>query len=291
MLDAIHTECFKDMNQKLIEREEFFNKEITGFKKEQSNLEKKLEKLEVPPEPPKPPPVVVATKKGKGKDDKKKKKTKKELEEEEAARKAKEEEEAARKAKEEEEARLKAEEEERKRKEEEEAAKKAKGGKDKKGKKVEEEAPPEEPVEETEEQKLEREKKELKDKINEVKNKIEQYLGKVTLCQQEREKLEVEKKRQKKTDLVEKASDERKFIAAGSRDYANRILGERRCYKFVEIKKNPEDDNAEEEPHLIKIDGKAIRTPDEDIKWEEEQKELEAAAPKGGKAPPKGKKK
>ena len=37
--------------------------------------------------------------------------------------------------------------------------------------------------------------------------------------------------------------------------------------------------------------GFAIRTPAEDIKWEEEQKELEANAPKGGKAPPKGKKK
>ena len=104
-------------------------------------------------------------------------------------------------------------------------------------------------------------------------------------------KLESEKKRPKKTDLVEKASDERKFLAQGSRDLACSLLGERRCYKFVEMKKNPEDENADEEPHLIKIDGKAIRTPDEDIKWEEEQKELEAAAPKGGKAPAKGKKK
>ena len=42
---------------------------------------------------------------------------------------------------------------------------------------------------------------------------------------------------------------------------------------------------------MIKINGAAIRTPDEDIKWEEEQKELEANAPKGGKAPAKGKKK
>lgn len=57
------------------------------------------------------------------------------------------------------------------------------------------------------------------------------------------------------------------------------------------MKKNPEDENADEEPHLIKIDGKAIRTPDEDIKWEEEQKELEAAAPKGKNDPKKGKKK
>lgn len=68
------------------------------------------------------------------------------------------------------------------------------------------------------------------------------------------------------------------------------LLGERKCYKFVEMKKNPEDES-EDIPFLIKIDGKAIRTPDEDIKWEEEQAALEAAAPKGGKAPPKGKKK
>ena len=57
----------------------------------------------------------------------------------------------------------------------------------------------------------------------------------------------------------------------------------------MEIKKNPETE--EEEPALISINGKACRTPAEDIKWEEEQKELEANAPKGGKAPAKGKKK
>ena len=57
------------------------------------------------------------------------------------------------------------------------------------------------------------------------------------------------------------------------------------------MKKPPEDENAEEEPMPIKINGAAIRTPDEDITWEAEQKELEANAPKGGKAPPKGKKK
>jgi hypothetical protein len=33
-MDAIHTECFKEMKVKLIDREEFFNKEITAFKKE-----------------------------------------------------------------------------------------------------------------------------------------------------------------------------------------------------------------------------------------------------------------
>lgn len=46
MMDAIHKECYKEMDAKLNEREEFFNKEINGFKKEQGNLEKKLEKLE-----------------------------------------------------------------------------------------------------------------------------------------------------------------------------------------------------------------------------------------------------
>jgi len=45
------------MRALLSEREEFFNKEIASFKKEQGALEKKLEKLETPPEPPKPPPV------------------------------------------------------------------------------------------------------------------------------------------------------------------------------------------------------------------------------------------
>jgi chaperonin cofactor prefoldin len=46
-MDAIHQECFKDMKTKLTEREEFFQKEITSFKKEQSKLEKKIESLEV----------------------------------------------------------------------------------------------------------------------------------------------------------------------------------------------------------------------------------------------------
>ena len=41
---------------------------------------------------------------------------------------------------------------------------------------------------------------------------------------------------------------------------------------------------------MIKINGAACRTPAEDIIWEEQQRELEANAPKG-KAPAKGKKK
>lgn len=49
------------MRQKLAQREEFFNKELATFKKEQNQLEKKLEKLEQPDDQdkPKPPPVVV----------------------------------------------------------------------------------------------------------------------------------------------------------------------------------------------------------------------------------------
>ena len=50
LMDAIHQECFKDMKAKLTEREDFFNKEITAFKKEQVKLEKKIEALEVPKE-------------------------------------------------------------------------------------------------------------------------------------------------------------------------------------------------------------------------------------------------
>jgi len=54
---------------------------------------------------------------------------------------------------------------------------------------------------------------------------------------------------------------------------------------------NKEDPNGDVEPKLISINGACCRTPAEDLIWEEEQKNIEAAAPKGGKAPAKGKKK
>jgi len=41
-------------------------------------------------------------------------------------------------------------------------------------------------------------------------------------------------------------------------------------------------ENDEEVVKNIVIDGACIRTPEEDIKWEEEQKELEALAAKKG---------
>lgn len=88
---------------------------------------------------------------------------------------------------------------------------------------------------------------------------------------------------------MDKQAAERKFLKEGSRDNATTILAERRCYQFVEIKQ-PAEEAGEEEMKPITINGAAIRTPDEDITWEQEQKELEAAAPKGGKGG-KGKKK
>ena len=129
----------------------------------------------------------------------------------------------------------------------------------------------------------------MRDKIATLKAQVEQYQGKIKLCQEEKVHNEEEKTRKKETDLVEKTSDERKFLRkAEKREFANTMLGERRNYKFVEIKKSEAE---EEEPSMITINGAACRTPVEDIKWEEEQKELEANAPKGGKAPAKGGKK
>jgi RNA recognition motif-containing protein len=113
----------------------------------------------------------------------------------------------------------------------------------------------------------------------------------VKLAQDERERQDPEEARKKTLDLVEKASGERKYLKDGSREFANTVLGEKRTYIFVEMKKNPEDEAADEEPVNIQINGKACRTPDEDIKWDEEQANAEANAPAKGKAPPKGKKK
>jgi len=75
----------------------------------------------------------------------------------------------------------------------------------------------------------------------------------VKLCLDEKERIELEKNKKKTTDLVEKASGDRKFLKLGSRDFANTILIERKAYVLVEMKKpmNAEghvDENAEEEP-------------------------------------------
>ena len=67
---------------------------------------------------------------------------------------------------------------------------------------------------------------------------------------------------------MEKASTERKFLKAGSQEYANTILAERRAYTLVEMKP-PVEEGGEEEPKQIQFNGAAVRTPAEDIVWEE----------------------
>ena len=270
------------MKHKLSKREDFFNKEINNFKKEQAVLEKKLDKLENPPEPP--------VKKEPRSDSPKKKMTDKEKKaaEEEAKKKA--EEERLKKLKEEEEAKKKAEEEEKRKKEEEEAAKKKGGKAPPKGKPVAaEETHVEEKVVETEEQKRAKEIVIVKEQLEQMKTKIDQYSAKLKLCIDEKNRQDPEEKRKKTLDLVEKGSGDRKFLKAGSRDYANTLLAERRCYIFSEVLPGHENPNEEEAKPLV-INGAAIRTPAEDITWEQEQKELEANAPVKGKgAPAKGK--
>ena len=90
-------------------------------------------------------------------------------------------------------------------------------------------------------------------------------------------------------DLTEKTS-ERKHLKASGESYANSLLRERKAYVLVKITKGPTDEDVVEN---ILIDGSCIRTPEKDIKWEEEQKELEAQAAnkKGPKGQPPPKKK
>lgn len=209
---------------------------------------------------------------GKGK----KKMTKKE-QEAEAERLRKEEEE--RKAREEEEARLKAEEEERLRQEEEaKKAKEKKGGKGK-GKGKEEEA--EEQVEETEEQKIEKEKAELNAQLEEIKATVKAYEEKVKLCQEQAVKVAAEAEQEKVIELSERGpGGDRKFMKNSLDEMATELLRERKAYVLGQVKKNEQEEEVVEQ---ITIDGACMRTPDEDIKWAEEQAELEAQAAKGGK--------
>lgn len=79
-------------------------------------------------------------------------------------------------------------------------------------------------------------------------------------------------------DLSEKTG-ERKHLKGSGDQYANTLLRERKAYVLVKIGKGTNDEDVVEN---IVIDGACIRTPEEDIKWEEEQKELEALAGKKG---------
>jgi hypothetical protein len=90
-------------------------------------------------------------------------------------------------------------------------------------------------------------------------------------------------------DLCEKTG-ERKNMKASADQYAIGLLRERKAYVLSKISKVGDEEVIDN----IVIDGACIRTPEEDIKWEEEQKEVEAQAAnkKGGKpgAPPPKKK-
>lgn len=93
----------------------------------------------------------------------------------------------------------------------------------------------------------------------------------------------------KVVDLCEKTG-ERKNMKGQADQYATGLLRERKAYVLVKVIKGTTDEDTTEN---IAIDGACIRTPEEDIKWIEEQKLLEAqtANTKGGKGVPPPKKK
>lgn len=113
--------------------------------------------------------------------------------------------------------------------------------------------------------------------------------AKLKLLGEQQAKILAEESQPKVIDLCEKTG-ERKHMKASADQYANGLLRERKAYVLAKIGKGAGD---EEQIDNIVIDGACIRTPEEDIKWEEEQKELEAQAAnkKGGKNAPPPKKK
>ena len=112
---------------------------------------------------------------------------------------------------------------------------------------------------------------------------------KLKLLAEQMVKLQDEETKPKLIDLCEKTG-ERKNMKASADSYATILLRERKAYVFSKISKGTGE---EEQIDSIVIDGACIRTPEEDIKWEEEQKEVEAQAAnkKGGKGVPPPKKK
>lgn len=271
LLDSVADGCYKEMGKFMKKREEFFNKEIASFKKKEQALLKKLERLE-PPKVVEPPKEEIKAKdkkaRGQSKDKPKpgeKKKSKKELQKEEEERKKKEEEEKERLRKEEEERLLRQLEEEKKRKEEEEKKAKEKKGPPPKGKKGEEEKK-EEPVIETEEHKMAREKIEVQAQIEELKKQMDLYSNKLKHLQDYQVKVSEEEAKPKVIELCEKTG-ERKHLKASGEQYATGLLRERKAYVLVQIKKGANEEDVLEN---IVIDGACIRTPEEDIKWEEE---------------------
>ena len=93
---------------------------------------------------------------------------------------------------------------------------------------------------------------------------IEQYSHKAKLCQINAKKIDEEEKSDKMIDLRTK-TDERKFLRNALEERAEGVLGPKKAYVLVKVKKN---ENEEEVTEDVVIDGACIRTPDEDIKWE-----------------------
>ena len=91
----------------------------------------------------------------------------------------------------------------------------------------------------------------------------------------------------KNIELLEKTG-ERKHMRGSLDLVATELLRDRKAYVLCQVVRNEQD---EEETKNIVIDGACMRTPEEDIKWAEEQAELEAAAAKGGKKAAPAKKK
>ena len=90
----------------------------------------------------------------------------------------------------------------------------------------------------------------------------------------------------KQLDLRAK-TEERKFLKNALEERADNVLAPRRAYILVNVRKNENDDEICED---IAIDGACMRTPDEDIIWEQTKKEVVDTNIKG-KKPPVGKKK
>jgi hypothetical protein len=67
-------------------------------------------------------------------------------------------------------------------------------------------------------------------------------------------------------ELTEKEG-ERKFLKNSLDKNASELLRERKAYVLCHVKKNDHDEEVIEN---IVIDGHCMRTPEEDIKWEEE---------------------
>ena len=182
LLDAIESQAYTEMVKAISKRQEWFNKEVVNMKKKEAKLLKKLDVLDAPKR--EEARLAAEAEAAQSREDLKKamkgkRMTAKQRAAEEERLKKEEEE---RKAREEEEARLRAEEEERKRIEEEE--KKAAAAKEKKGAKGKKQAvEEEEPVEETEDMRIEREKAEINTELEGLRTLMHQYEEKSVLCE------------------------------------------------------------------------------------------------------------